>query len=160
MIYWVLTILTAIFAYAMGNLNSSIVASNLVFHADLRKLGTGSAALSNFRRIYGIKGAIKLLLVELVIDLLPILIAGWLFGLKDHAIVGRAFAGFCLVMGRVYPALYELHGGHGILALIVTACCVYPSMGFTILVEDNATAHLQAGPAGPGGRTTLQYQKG
>ncbi len=33
-------------------------------------------------------------------------------------------------------------------------------MGFTILVEDNATAHLQAGPAGPGGRTTLQYQKG
>ena len=31
---------------------------------------------------------------------------------------------------------------------------------FTILVEDNATAHLQAGPAGPGGRTTLQYQKG
>ena len=134
MIYWVLTILTAVFAYAMGNLNSSIVASNLIFHADLRRLGTGSAALSNFRRIYGIKGAIKLLLVELVIDLLPILIADWLFGLKDHAIVGRAFAGFCLVMGRVYPALYELHGGHGILALIVTACCVYPSMGFTILV--------------------------
>ena len=33
-------------------------------------------------------------------------------------------------------------------------------MGFTILVEDNATARLQAGPAGPGGRTTLQYQKG
>ena len=33
-------------------------------------------------------------------------------------------------------------------------------LGFTILVEDNATAHLQAGPAGPGGRTTLQYQKG
>ena len=134
MIYWVLTILTAAFAYAMGNLNSSIVASNLIFHADLRKLGTGSAALSNFRRIYGIKGAIKLLLVELVIDLLPILIAGWLFGIKDHAVVGRAFAGFCLVMGSVYPALYELHGGHGILALIVAACCVYFSMGFTILV--------------------------
>ena len=76
MIYWVLTILTAVFAYAMGNLNSSIVASNLIFHADLRRLGTDSAALSNFRRIYGIKGAIKLLLVELVIDLLPILIAG------------------------------------------------------------------------------------
>ena len=33
-------------------------------------------------------------------------------------------------------------------------------LGFTIRVEDNATAHLQAGPAGPGGRTTLQYQKG
>ena len=40
MIYWVLTILTAVFAYAMGNLNSSIVASNLIFHADLRRLGT------------------------------------------------------------------------------------------------------------------------
>ena len=50
-----------------------------------------------------------------------------------------------------------------------TESCDYPAfgkaaevnpMGFTILVEDNATAHLQAGPAGPGGRTTLQYQKG
>ena len=133
MIYWVLTILMAAFSYAMGNLNSAIVASNFVFHTDLRKLGTGSTALSNFRRIYGVKGGIKLLLVELVIDLLPILISGWLFGIKDHAIVGRAFAGFCLVMGRVYPALYELRGGHGIMALIVAAFSVSFSIGATIL---------------------------
>ena len=45
-----------------------------------------------------------------------------------------AFAGFCLVMGRVYPALYDLHGSHGIMALIVTAFCVYFSMGLTILI--------------------------
>ncbi len=134
MIYWVLSILMAVFAYTIGSLNSTVVASNFVFHANLQKLGQGSAALSNFRRIYGIKGAIKLLLVELVIDLLPILISGWLFGIKDHAIVGRAFAGFCLVMGRVYPALYGFRGGHGIVALIVTAFCVEFSIGLTILI--------------------------
>ena len=120
MIYWVLSILMAVFAYTIGSLNSTVVASNFVFHANLQKLGQGSAALSNFRRIYGIKGAIKLLLVELVIDLLPI--------------VGRAFAGFCLVMGRVYPALYGFRGGHGIVALIVTAFCVEFSIGLTILI--------------------------
>lgn len=134
MIYWVFSILIAVFAYFMGNLSSVVVASNFVFHTNLQKLGKGSVALSNFRRIYGIKGGIKLLLVELVIDLLPILISGWLFGIKDHAIVGRAFAGFCLVMGRVYPALYELKGGHGIMALIVSAFCVDFSIGVTILI--------------------------
>ena len=134
MIYWVLTILTAVFAYAMGNLNSSIVASNLVFHADLRRLGTGSAALSNFRRIYGIKGAIKLLLVELVIDLLPILIGGWLLGIKGHADVGRAFACFCLVLGRLYPVFYDFKGSHAGIALVVGAFTLNSSVGAAALV--------------------------
>ena len=134
MIYWVLTILTAVFAYAMGNLNSSIVASNLIFHADLRRLGTGSAALSNFRRIYGIKGAIKLLLVELVIDLLPILIGGWLLGIKGHADVGRAFACFCLVLGRLYPVFYNFKGSHAGIALVVGAFTLNSSVGGAALV--------------------------
>lgn len=133
MIYWVFSILIAVFAYFMGNLNSVVVASNFVFHTNLQRLGKGNAAFSNFRRLFGIKGGLKLLLVELLIDLLPILISGWLFGIKDHAIVGRAFAGFCLVMGRVYPALYELKGGHGITALIVAAFCVNFSVGAAVL---------------------------
>ena len=76
MIYTVLLIIIAVIAYGIGSMSSVVIASNYVFHVNLRRLGTGSSALSNFRRIYGAKGFVKLLLVELVRDILPILIGG------------------------------------------------------------------------------------
>ena len=79
-VYWILLLITAFIAYCMGSLDSVVLASNFVFRRDLRKLGKGNIAFSNFRRIFGPKGFVKLLLVELVKDLLPILIGGWLLG--------------------------------------------------------------------------------
>ena len=78
MIYWVLSILTAVLAYFFGCLDSIVIASNFIFHRNLRRLGKGSAFVSNFWRVYGWKGAVKLFLVELVLDLLPILIGGFI----------------------------------------------------------------------------------
>ena len=62
MIYTVLLIIIAVIAYGIGSMSSVVIASNYVFHVNLRRLGTGSSALSNFRRIYGAKGFVKLLL--------------------------------------------------------------------------------------------------
>ena len=56
MIYTVLLIIIAVIAYGCGSMSSVVIASNFVFHVNLRRLGTGSSALSNFRRIYGVKG--------------------------------------------------------------------------------------------------------
>ena len=53
MIYTVLLIIIAVIAYGIGSMSSVVIASNYVFHVNLRRLGTGSSALSNFRRIYG-----------------------------------------------------------------------------------------------------------
>ena len=134
MIYWFLSIVTALIAYFFGCLDSIVIASNFIFRRNLRKLGKSSAFVSNFWRVYGWKGAVKLFLVELVLDLLPILIGGWLFGIKDHADVGRALAGFCLVMGRMWPASNELRGGHGAVALIFAAFGVDSSIGIAVLI--------------------------
>lgn len=142
MIYWVLSLLTAVIAYGFGCLNSIVIASNFIFRRNLRKLGKGSAFVSNFWRVYGWKGSIKLFLVELVLDLLPILIGGWLFAIKGHADVGRALAGFCLVMGRMWPATNELRGGHGAVALIFAAFGVDTSIGIAVLLVFAGTAAL------------------
>lgn len=88
-VYWLLLLPTALVAYVFGSMDSLVLASNFVFRQNLRRLGQGNRWLSNFRRIYGIPGFIKLLLVEVVKDLLPILIGGWLLGIKGHADVGR-----------------------------------------------------------------------
>lgn len=133
MIYTVLLIIIAVIAYGIGSMSSVVIASNYVFHVNLRRLGTGSSALSNFRRIYGAKGFVKLLLVELVRDILPILIGGLLMGIKGQAAVGRAFAGFCLVMGRLYPVFYDLKGSHAIICMLVVMAFVNFSGALAVL---------------------------
>ena len=140
--YWIFSAITAIFAYSVGSLSSLIISSNLVFHKDLRRFGKGGAFVSNFRRVFGWKGGVKLLIVELILDLLPILVGGILFGMTKHGIVGRALAGFCLVMGRMWPAIYELRGGPGLVAMIVSAFAVSPAIGFAVLASAAVVAAI------------------
>lgn len=128
-VYWVLLLITAFLAYLIGSLRSTVIAANFIFHRSFARMGHGGAWLFNFRRLYGVKGFIKLALVEIVKDLLPILVGGWLLGIKDHALVGRAFAGFCLVMGGLYPVFYGFRGGHGAIYLVMAALCVDLSLG-------------------------------
>ena len=78
-------------------------------------------------------GFVKLLLVELVRDILPILIGGLLMGIKGQAAVGRAFAGFCLVMGRLYPVFYDLKGSHAIICMLVVMAFVNFSGALAVL---------------------------
>ena len=133
-VYWLLLLPTALVAYIFGSMDTMVLASNFVFRQNLRRLGQGNRWLSNFRRLYGIPGFIKLALVEVIKDLLPILIGGWLLGIKGHADVGRAFACFCLVLGRLYPAFYDFKGSHAGIALVVGAFTLNSSVGGAALV--------------------------
>ena len=133
-VYWLLLLPTALVAYVFGSMDTMVLASNFVFRQNLRRLGQGNRWLSNFRRLYGIPGFIKLALVEVIKDLLPILIGGWLLGIKGHADVGRAFACFCLVLGRLYPVFYDFKGSHAGIALVVGAFTLNSSVGGTALV--------------------------
>ena len=133
-VYWLLLGVTAIFAYCIGSMDSMVLASNFVFHRNLLRLGDHSRWLSNFRRLYGIGGFFKLLAVELVKDLIPILIGSLLLGLRGHAEVGRAFAAFVLVLGRLWPALYGFRGSHAFVAMIVAAFTAGTSVGVAAMV--------------------------
>lgn len=131
-VYWILLLISAFIAYTLGSMNTMVIASNFVFRTRLSRLGTGNVWLSNFKRIYGVWGFVKLLLVELVKDIIPILIGGWLLGIKGHAEVGRAFAGFCLVLGRLYPVFYSFKGSHASICMIVLGLMVNGSVGIPV----------------------------
>ena len=132
--YWTLLLVTALFAYLFGCMDTLVLASNFVFHRNLLRLGDRSTWISNFKRIYGTAGFIKLFLVELVKDLVPILLGSLLLGLKGHADAGRVFAGFVLVLGRLWPALYHFRGNHASLALAIAAFSVETSIGAAAMV--------------------------
>lgn len=128
-LYWILLILTAFIAYLFGSLDTMVIASNFVFRRNLRRLGNEATWFSNFRRVYGLGGFLRLLLIELIKDIIPILIGGLLLSIKGHGEVGRAFAGFCLVLGRLYPAIYVFRGGSAALAMVVAGCAASMSVG-------------------------------
>lgn len=127
--YWIFLILIAALAYVMGSLSTLRIASLFIYHRDLRRLGRGNTWFSNFRRIYGMGGIITLFAIEIIKDLLPVLIGGWILGIKEQAVLGRAFAGFCLVLGRLWPVFNRFKGSYASLCIAVTAFCVRPSIG-------------------------------
>lgn len=133
-LYWFLLLLIAVVAYGIGSMSTMVIASNFVFRTSLSSLGRGDIWLSNFRRIYGVWGMIRLLLTELIKDTLPILFGALLLGFKGHADVGRAFAGFCLVLGRLYPLFYDFKGSHATVCMITLCLFASPSVGIAMAV--------------------------
>ena len=140
--YWIFSILTALLAYLAGCLKSTVLASNFIFHRNLRRLGSGNVFVSNFRRIYGWKGAVKLALVELALSLLPLLLGKLLFRSGDHAVVGAALAGFCLVLGRLFPFSYDFRGSYALVPLALMGFSIDASIGIALLIVGIAAVWL------------------
>lgn len=126
-----LLLLVAFVAYTVGSISTLRVASQYVFHRNLEKLGKGNVWISNFRRLYGPLGFVKLTLVEIVKDLLPLLFGALIISFRGRADIGKAFAGFCLMMGRLWPVFNRYRGCHGSVALIVIGLLIAPSIGVT-----------------------------
>ncbi|MBR0352957.1 MAG: glycerol-3-phosphate acyltransferase [Oscillospiraceae bacterium] len=132
--YYLLLLITAVIAYAFGSLSTLTIASLYIFRKNLRKLGKGNTWLSNFRRIYGLGGILKLLAVELVKDIVPIIIGGLLLSIKGHGDIGRVFAGYCVIVGRQWPMFYDFKGGYATVAIVITAFFAEISIGAAALV--------------------------
>lgn len=133
-LYWVLLLIIAILSYGIGSISTTVFASNYVFKTRLSRLGRGNLWFSNFKRIYGIGGFIKLLIVELVKDVIPILLGGLILSFKGHADVGFVFAGVCMLLGRLYPLFSDLRGCHATVAMALVAGFAAPSAGIAAAV--------------------------
>ena len=133
-IYWLLLGLTAIIAYLFGSMDTMVLASNFIFRRNLLRLGDHSSWLSNFWRLFGIKGFFKLFVVEIIKDAIPIVIGSLLLGIRGHADVGAAFAGFVLVVGRLFPVFYGFRGSHATVAMIAAGFAAGTSVGAAAMI--------------------------
>lgn len=113
-----LTIFLAVIAlvsYLLGGINGAIIASFNIFNKDVRHFGSGNAGLTNFTRTFGSKGVALLLAVDVLKTVAAVLFGGWLLGKLGYPMVGRMFAGFCAMLGHVYPVYYKFRGGKAVL---------------------------------------------
>ena len=140
--YWIILLITAFIAYVFGSVSTLTAASVFIFHRDLHRIGKKRYFISNFRRLFGWLGFAKLLGVELVRDFVPVLMGGLLMSIKGHADIGFAFAGFCLVLGRVFPVFNNFRGSTASICLVCSMFCVDFSIGVAAAVVTAAVAWI------------------
>ena len=66
--------ISGIAAYLLGGINGSIIASMSFFNKDVRHFGSGNAGLTNFARTFGVKGAVIVILVDVLKTIAAVLI--------------------------------------------------------------------------------------
>jgi len=132
--YWFLTIITAAISCFFGNIMPLTVGS-MLFHEKLRRLGSGSQGISKFYRMYGNKGAAKMIGIELALDIVPVVIGGILFNTLEAAETGRMLAAFCVIFCRMFPLLGRFKGStDGLFAMVVCLTVYNPMVGIATIV--------------------------
>lgn len=112
-------ILAAVVGYLVAGINPAIVFSKLIYHQDIRTLGSGNPGFTNFKRVFGNKYA----WFVFALDLLKSALVCFLFGLWFNALfgwyqLGVAYTAVFSVIGHAYPIYYGFKGGKGFLVCL------------------------------------------
>ena len=129
-----LLILIAAIAYGLGGINGAIVASWVLHNKDVRNYGSHNAGLTNYFRTFGAAGVVVVIGIDIVKAVIAVLIGRALLGIVGAPVVGKLFAGFCLILGHMFPAFHRFKGGKGALCGEVLAFMVDWRVGLLMLV--------------------------
>jgi glycerol-3-phosphate acyltransferase PlsY len=127
-------ILTAIIGYCLGSINGAIIAGFFVHHKDVRRYGSRNAGLTNYYRNFGTPGLVVLVLIDVLKAVIAVLIGGALLNKVEAKEVGMLFAGFCVILGHMFPALFQFRGGKGVLSGVTMAFLVDWRVGLCCLL--------------------------
>lgn len=115
--------IAAVCAYLVSGVNPAIVLSKLIYHQDIRELGSKNPGFTNFKRVFGSKYAWFVFALDILKSVALCLVFGYLFaacGLSYQ--LGVAFTGFFAMLGHAYPVWYHFEGGK---AFLVAAAAIF-----------------------------------
>lgn len=115
-------IIIAVVSYLLGSISFSIIFTKIFMKDDIRNFGSGNAGATNVLRTAGKKPAILTLLFDFLKGIVSVLIAQIVFTsiLEDLAIplvfvsVAKIFAGFCCILGHIFPIYFNFRGGKAV----------------------------------------------
>ena len=123
-------VLVALGAYFIGNINSAILISRLK-GKDIRECGSGNPGTMNMLRTYGKILGVLTLVCDVLKGVVPCIL-GWLFMGSGQFLrfgsdrIGMYAAGFCAVLGHVYPVTMKFKGGKGAATIIGVCLTLQP----------------------------------
>ncbi|MCL2366841.1 MAG: glycerol-3-phosphate 1-O-acyltransferase PlsY [Oscillospiraceae bacterium] len=131
MMMFLLILAVAVPAYVLGSVNGAIVTSKHFYKKDIRKFGSGNPGLTNFYRVFGLRGLLLVVAIDMFKTIAPVIFGGWLFArytgmmlsqvwlfssLFEVSLFGQAISGFFVMMGHCFPLYYNFKGGKGVMA--------------------------------------------
>lgn len=128
-------IISVIFSYLLGSLNSSIVVVRLWKKVDIRDFGSNNAGLTNTLRVFGKGPAAATLICDLAKGVIAVFagrLIGYLFGVDNTLLIGY-FAGVAAFLGHIFPIYYGFKGGKGVLMSATTLLALDP-LTFAIVI--------------------------
>ena len=108
-------VLTAVTAYALGDINPSILIGKMK-GIDIRKEGSGNAGMTNTIRVMGVGSGVAVLVVDVLKAFVAVKIGFFIAG-APGAMVAFAF----VVLGHCFPAAFGFKGGKGVAASLGAA---------------------------------------
>ena len=109
------TLVAALAAYLLGNLNGSVCISALIAGDDVRKHGSGNAGLTNFFRSYGSWNTLLVMVVDMLKTVAAAYTAGFALASFGYYREGLVLGVVMVSLGHDFPALLGFKGGKGIL---------------------------------------------
>lgn len=128
----IMLILAFLAAYLIGSINSAIIVSKIMLHDDIRKYGSGNAGATNALRTLGKKGAIPVVIGDLLKAIIAILFAKIICSDSSLAVY---IAGIGVVLGHNFPIYFGFRGGKGILVSLVAILFADPKIGLIAAVS-------------------------
>lgn len=115
--YVISIFVTAAGSYLLGCCNTSIIISRYFLKDDVRNHGSGNAGLTNFYRVFGVRKILFVILADVLKTVLAVLLGmALLGGLCGQPIVGKLLGGLFCIIGHMFPIMFGLKGGKGVLA--------------------------------------------
>ena len=106
--------LAGIASYLLGGVNPAIVLSRLIYHQDIRTLGSKNPGFTNFKRVFGNRYAWFVFALDLLKSVILCLAFCPLFRRAGIVYeVGAAYVGLCAMVGHAFPVWYGFRGGKG-----------------------------------------------
>ncbi len=119
-----------VIAYLLGSINTSIIVSKILIGDDIRNHGSGNAGATNTLRTVGKKGAILVVLGDVLKAVIAILAAK----LISPEPVAVYIAGLGAVLGHNFPLYFGFKGGKGIIVSTVAIIFSDPILGLITMV--------------------------
>lgn len=122
--------LVAVGSYFIGNINNAVMISRMK-GKDIRQCGSGNPGTMNMLRTYGKFLGVLTLILDVLKGVIPCLL-GWLFMGDGQFLrmgsdkLGMYVAGFCAVLGHIYPVVFKFHGGKGAATIIGVCLTMQP----------------------------------
>lgn len=126
---YIIAAFTALFAYLLGSINTSIILSKSIYGSDIRSSGSGNAGATNMLRTHGKGMAIATLICDVLKGTLAVVLAAcidaYMTSSIDKATLSQAeqillfgnlkyIAGVFAVIGHDFPVYFGFRGGKGV----------------------------------------------